>query len=112
MTCCGPLVIGATCNDQINYGETVNLDFSYADENGTPIDLTSASVSVFSSVPDVIKASAVVTITDAANGKVNLVLHRDDALSLRRGTNNRFRIQTIFGPESDDVTPDIYLQVT
>lgn len=112
MTCCDALIIGATCDDQINYGETVDLVFTYLDENGTPLDLTTATPSIFSSTPAVIKDAAVLTVTDAAAGKVRLLLQRDDALQLRRGRNNRFRVQMIFGSESDDVTPDIYLQVT
>lgn len=112
MTCCGPVIIGATCDDQINYGETIDLLFTYENEDGTPIDLSSSSVSVFSATPEVIKDKASVTISDPENGQVRFVLDRDDALDLRRGRNNRFRIQMIFGPDSDDVTPDIYLQVT
>lgn len=112
MTCCDMLIIGATCDDQINYGETIDLVFTYKDENGAPLDLTTATPSIFSSAPSVIKDTAVLTVTDAAAGKVRLLLQRDDALQLRRGRNNRFRVQMIFGSESDDVTPDIYLQVT
>lgn len=111
MTCCDILVIGATCDDQINYGETIDLVFTYQDASG-PMDLTSAVPSIFSSTPAVIKNSATIEVTDAAAGKVRLLLHRDEALNLRRGRNNRFRVQMIFGAVSDDVTPDIYLQVT
>lgn len=109
---CTPVVIGATCDDQINYGETVELLLTYTDENGAAIDLTTATVGVFSSSPSVIQSAAEITVTDGPNGKVRFLLHRDDALSLRKGRNNRFRLQAIFGPDSDDVTPDIYLQVT
>lgn len=109
---CDPAVLGATCDDQINYGETIDLEFTYQNEDGTPTDLSSASVSVFWSNPEVIKDKAVVTITDAPNGVVRFLLSKDDALELRKGRNNRFRLQTIFGADSDDVTPDIYLQIT
>lgn len=112
MTCCETPVIGATCDDQINYGETIDLEFIYRDENGNPLDLTSATPAIFSSSPDVIKERAQLSVTDAAAGKLRLLLHRDDALLLRRGRNNRFRVQMVFGPDSDDVTPEIYLQVT
>ncbi len=112
MTCCGPIVIGGSCDDAINYGETIDLEFAYKNEDDTPIDLSSASVSVFSSSPEVIKDRATITIIDAPNGKVQFLLDRDDALELRRGRNNRFRVQMIFGPTSDDVTPEIYIQVT
>lgn len=111
MTCCDALVIGATCDDQINYGETIDLIFTYRDESG-PMDLSSAIPSIFSSAPDIIKETAILTVSDALAGKVRMLLHRDDALHLRRGRSNRFRVQMIFGPDSDDVTPDIYLQVT
>lgn len=109
---CSPIVIGATCDDQINYGESIDLELDYKDEDGAAIDLTSATVSVFSSQPAIIKSAAEVTVSDAANGKVRFYLDRTSALSLNRGRGNRFAIQTIFGSESDDVTPDIYLQVT
>lgn len=109
---CDPVVVGATCDDQINYGETIDLQFTYTNEDGTPIDLTSSTASVFSSSPDVIKDNAVVTISDAVNGIVQFILDKDSALLLRKGRNNRFRLQVIFGSQSDDVTPDIYLQVT
>lgn len=112
MSCSTPTVIGASCDDQINYGESIDLTFVYKNEDDTPIDLTSATVSVFSSVPDIIKEEAVVTVSDAVNGEVRFFLDRTSALELRRGRNNRFRLQTIFGSESDDVTPDIYIQVT
>lgn len=112
MTCCGPPVIGATCDDQITYGETIDLHITYTNEDGSPIDLTSASVEVFSSVPPVIREQASVSIVDAPAGRVRFVIDRDAALSLRRGPANRFRLRAIFGPESDDITPDIILQVT
>lgn len=111
MSCFDALVIGATCDDQINYGETIDLVFTYQDASG-PMDLTSATPTIFSSSPPVIQNSAVLEITDAPAGKLRILLHRDDALQLRRGRNNRFRVQMIFGADSDDVTPDIYLQVT
>lgn len=112
MSCFGPVVIGDSCDDQINYGETIDLEFTYTNEDGTPIDLSTSTVSIFSSSPAIIKDAASITITDAPNGEVRFLLGRDDATQLRRGRNNRFRVQMIFGPDSDDVTPDIYLQVT
>ena len=112
MTCSDNPIVGATPDDQINYGETIDLVFTYTDEAGVAMDLTGATASIFSSTPAVIQAAAVLEITDAIAGQLRFLLHRDDALLLRRGVNNRFRIQMIFGNDSDDVTPDIYLQVT
>lgn len=112
MSCCGPTTIGASCDDQINYGESIDLEFTYKNDDDTPIDLTSTTVSVFSSTPAVIKDAATVTVTDAVNGKVRFFLDRTNALLLRRGRNNRFTLQAIFGSQSDDVTPDIYIQVS
>jgi hypothetical protein len=112
MSCHDPVIIGATCDDQIEYGETIDLSFVYTNDDGSPINLTDATISVFSSSPSIIKEAAEVTITDAANGVARFLLRRDDALGLRRGANNRFRIQAVFGPDSDDMTPDIYIQVT
>lgn len=112
MSCCEPLVIGATCDDQINYGETIDLVFTYTNDDGSPIDLTTATALVFSSTPEAIRDRASVTISDPEAGKVRFLLSRDDARELRRGRNNRFRLQVVFGADSDDVTPDIYLQVT
>lgn len=108
---CPPVVLGATCDDAINYGETIDLLFTYLNEDGTPTDLTTSTVAIFSSTPDVIKERATVTITDPTAGKVRFLLHRDDALNLRMGRSNSFRLQMIYGAESDDVTPEIYLQV-
>lgn len=113
MGCCdGPVVIGETCDDQINYGETIDLELVYKDENGAPINVSTAVPSIFSSAPDVIQKHASLTITDGPNGKVRFLLDRTHALELRKGRQNRFRIQMIFGADSDDVTPDIWLQVT
>jgi len=112
MSCCGPAIIGATCDDQIEYGETIDLTFLYTNDDGTPIDITGATISVFSSSPAVIKDAAEITITDGVGGAARFLLNRDDALGLRRGNNNRFRIQAIFADNSDDMTPDIYIQVT
>jgi len=112
MSQCGPVVVGATCDDQINYGETIDLLFTYQDSNGQPIDLSTATAEVFSSNPDVIKNSASITIDSPALGQVRFLLSRDAAASLRIGRNNSFRLRVIFSAESDDVTPDIYLQVS
>ncbi|MGU3493370.1 hypothetical protein ACLBXM_04940 [Xanthobacteraceae bacterium A53D] len=109
---CGPLIIGAGCGDQIDHGETIDLALTYQNEDGTPIDLTDAQVEVLSSDPDIIRTAAVVTVEDAAAGLVRVLLRRDDAAQLRLGPRNSFRMRAIFGPDSDDVTPDIYLQVT
>ncbi len=112
MSCCGPVVIGASCDDQIDYGETIDITFTYKNEDGTPIDLSTSTVAVYSSTPDIIKEAAEVTITEPLEGKVRFLLLRDDAEQLRRNMSNRFRLRAIFGSESDDITPDIYLQVT
>lgn len=109
---CGPLIIGAGCGDQIDHGETVDLALTYQNEDGSPIDLTGAQVDILSSDPEIIRAAALVTVEDAAAGRVRFLLRRDDAAQLRRGPRNSFRLRAIFGPDSDDVTPDIYLQVT
>jgi hypothetical protein len=111
MSCSTP-VIGATPEDEINYGESIELILTYKDAEGAPIDLTTATASVFESAPPVIKAEAVVSILDAEAGQIRLFLDRTNALSLRKGKNNWFRLQVIFGAESDDVTPQIYFQVT
>lgn len=106
-----PPVIGATLEDQINFGESIDLIITY--KNGeVPIDLTGATVSIFAAAPPVIKTQAAVTISNASLGKIRFFLGRDDALALRRGRNNWFRLQVVFGAESDDVTPEIYIQVT
>lgn len=110
MSGCSIPVIG-DCDAPINYGESIDLTFNYQNEDGTPINLSSATVGVFSSTPPVIKDKAIVTITDALRGEVRFFLGREDALQLRRGRNNRFSIQVVFGAESDDVTPEIYIQV-
>lgn len=106
-----PAVIGSTVEDQVNYGETIDLTITYKDQGGL-IDLSQAVVTVSASVPPVIKLQAEITVVDAVNGKVRLLLHRDDALKLRRGRNNWFCLKAVFGTESDDVTPEIYIEVT
>lgn len=108
---CGPIVIGDTPETQINYGETIDLVLTYKDQAG-PMDLTGSTVSIISSAPTSIKADAVVSVLDAEAGKVRLLLHRDDSKKLRMGRNNWFRLQAIFGENSDDITPEIYLQVS
>lgn len=106
MACCEPAVI------PVSYGESIDLQFTYLDENGVPLNLSSAVPHIYSSSPAAIKEDATFTVVDAVHGKARFFLGRDAAAALRRGRNNRFRLQMIFGPESDDITPDIYLQVT
>jgi hypothetical protein len=96
----------------VNYGESVSITLTYLDDAGDAIDLTSATPAVFSSTPEIIIEEATFTVTDAAAGEARFFLDRTSALSLRMGRNNRFRLQMIFGEESDDVTPDIFIQVT
>lgn len=112
MSQCGPVVVGATCDDQINYGETIDLLFTYQDSNGQPIDLSTSTAEVLSSNPDIIKNSATVTIESASLGQVRFLLNRDVAMGLRRGRNNSFRLRVIFGENEDDVTPEIFVQVS
>lgn len=115
MTCdsnCDQIIIGSTCEDQVNYGETIDITFTYKDQNGDPIDLTTSVPSIFSSYPSVIKDHSQLSVIDPSNGKIRMLLLRDHAKELKKGTANRFRLQVIFGSESDDVTPDIWIHVT
>lgn len=96
---------------EFEHGETIDLTFTYENEDGTPIDLSSATVAVFSASSDVFKDNATVTATDAANGVVQFLLDRTSALDLKKGRMYQVRIQAIFGPDSDDVTPDINIRI-
>jgi hypothetical protein len=112
MSCGSPIIIGDGCGTEINYGEAIELFFEYRNEDDTPIDLSTSSVSIYSSSPDAIKNLGSVTIVDAVSGKVRFFLSSGAALNLRSGINNRFKIQTVFGDLSTDITPEIYLKVT
>lgn len=111
MACQTRHIIGATPEDQINFGESIELILTYEDEAG-PTNLTGATASIFASNPPVLKEECSVSVHDAAAGKIRMFLHRDHADKLRRGPNNWFRLQVIFSAESDDVTPEIFIQVT
>lgn len=112
MSCGSPIIIGDGCGTQINYGEAIELFLAYRNEDDTPIDLTSSSVSIYSSSPSAIKDLGSVTIVDAVAGSVRFFLSAGAALNLRNGINNRFKIRTVFGDLSTDITPEIYLKVT
>lgn len=112
MSCGSPIIIGDGCNTQINYGESIELFLEYRNEDDTPIDLSTSSVSVYSSSPSAIKDLGTVEIVDAEAGSVRFFLSAEDSLNLRKGINNRFKIETVFGDLSTDITPEIYLKVT
>jgi len=112
MSCGDPIIIGDGCGAQINYGEAIELLFEYRNDDDTPIDLSTSSVSVYSSSPSAIKDSGAVDIVDAASGAVRFFLSAGAALNLRKGINNRFRIEVVFGDLSTDITPEIYIKVT
>ena len=106
------LIIGSTCSDVVRLGEALDLRFFYKNEDGSPINLTSSEVVVSSSSPGEIKDRAEVSIIDGPAGAVRVFLSAEDTLYLRLGPGNRFRLLATFGTGSNDLSPEIYVQVT
>lgn len=76
---------------------------------GTPLDLTGATLSVRESNPAVLK-EGVITVTDAAAGKIMLTLTEAQAEQLGEGRVNWFRFEAQFA-EDNLVTPKIWINV-
>lgn len=107
-----PLILGTGCDAPIMRGEALDITFQYLNEDGSPIDLSTSTVVVASSSPAILKDAGQVSILDAAAGTVRLFLGAPDAGKLRPGTGNRFRLCAAFGSQGNDLSPEIFLQVT
>ncbi|MER2534642.1 MAG: hypothetical protein ABTQ31_05705, partial [Rhizobiaceae bacterium] len=65
------------------------------------------------SVPSIIGTAAILSRkTDADGDYVEFRMERDDALLLKKGRLNKFRLYASFGPLTDDATPLIEILVT
>lgn len=104
-------VIGSTCDDQVNKGETLDLNLAYTDSNGDPLDLSSATVEIAESYPTTLADNLTLTVTNAAGGIVRCVLDAADN-DLPVGRLSWFRVRTVFGAADEDVTPKIWIQIT
>jgi hypothetical protein len=103
-------VIGDDCS--INRGETIELFLLFRSEDETPIDLTGGTLQITEAKPSSIITDAEVTITDAPQGRARFVLPREHVDKLGIGRVNFFRVAAFLGPESDIVSPKIWIQVT
>lgn len=76
-------------------GSCIKHEIQYTDEEGTPIDITDYQFSVFESVPSIIKTNTTFTVENAAEGKVEMYLDAESALSLQLGSANWFRLSIV-----------------
>ena len=90
----------------INKGECLNVTLDWDNEDGTPINITGRIFAVLESAP---LFTAVFTITDAVNGKVQMKV--EDTSMLGLGRVNRFRISMADGSGCLDTTPPIWIDV-
>lgn len=104
-------VLGSNAADRINKGETFRRTMTFTDSAGTAINLASARVSISEASHATLTANAVVTITDAATGKVDIYLAAEHN-TLPEGRLSWFRLRTVFGSLSVDVTDPIWLEIT
>lgn len=99
--------------DTINtqYGQYLPLQFTFYQEEtgGDPVDLSGASVTIRESNRDAF-GEATITVTDAENGVVSVVLTESDAEGLGHGRTNWFRLEADFST-SNIVTPKIWINV-
>lgn len=104
-------VLGATAADRINKGETIRLNLTFTDANGTAINLSSATITISEASHATLTSDATVTITDAAAGEVEFYLADADN-DLPVGRLSWFRLRTVFGSSSIDVTDQIWIEIT
>lgn len=92
---------------EINRGECLRVQLTWQDEDGAPIDLTDAALSVTeSSVP----VTAQFTVLDALAGEAEL--HIADTDAFRLGRVDWLRIaMTPYGGTCADTTPPIWIRV-
>ncbi len=110
---CSDHVLGLAPDEPINYGETIVRMLRYRNPDGTVMDLSSATFAVMESVPSIIGTAAILSRkTDADGDYVEFRMERDDALLLKKGRLNKFRLYASFGPLTDDATPLIEILVT
>jgi hypothetical protein len=94
-----------------NFGETLRFTAVYANT-----DLTDATVRVaviantVQAVPSAL-GNANLQIIDAASGIISFELSSDDASELYTGRNNWFRIELTFEDGSNEITPQIWINV-
>lgn len=90
----------------INKGECLHVTLDWDNEDGTPINITGRTFTVFEAAP---LFTAVFTVTDAVNGKVEMQV--TDTSMLNLGRSNRFRISMSVDGGCVDTTPPIWIDV-
>lgn len=106
-----PITVGETTGDIITKGSTLARDVNWVDENGDPLDLSSAVLSIIDANPPAIASEGTITATDSAGGISELYIPAAVIGSLPTGRIANFRVMAQFSVDSILVSPVIYLEV-
>lgn len=93
------------------YGSCISLDWTFKDSLGEAEDLSGCTFEVIDAHPSSLAEDFEITAVDLENGKIELFLGHDDALKLRMGRTNKFRLSRIFPDGCRDNTPEIWIDV-
>lgn len=100
--------MGDTVNTQRGQALSLQVVFN-EDENGTPLVLTGATVTVRESRPAVLQEASI-TVDDASSGVCTMALTEAQAEQLGEGRVNWFRLEAQFA-DDNIVTPKIWINV-
>ena len=94
----------------VNKFECVSAQGRWADENGSPIDITGRTMSIIEARPAELKAGTV-TITNAENGEFEILIPSSIAAKMGVGRVNWIRLAMSMGANCLDTTPMIWIDV-
>ena len=100
------------------YGTALNFVFEWTDENGAAVDLSDAAITIVGAYPPELSQMTVEPV-DLSVGKfrVRSTIVQAQALRMRPWNGNThqimnyFRVQALFGPDDNDVTQRIGVEV-
>jgi hypothetical protein len=106
------IIVGASGLDEVNPGESMRYRLTYKDDTDQPIELTGATVTVFKSNDPMLLENATVSVTNATLGIVDFEISGEFTVCWTPGLHRWFRVKMIYPSGSNDVTPQIWIQVT
>lgn len=95
----------------INKGESVHLNLTYNNSDGTPIDLTGATLLIPEALPAELLGGTVVVQGDPLNGNALLFIPASLSASMGAGKVNWIRISMETPEDVKDVSPKIWIDV-
>lgn len=114
MSCFPDAIVCQTC------GKALNLLFEWKDEHGAAVDLSDAQISIVGAYPPALSSMAIVPV-DLSVGtfRVRSTIEQANQMHVRpmsetlgsKGPRNFFRVQVVFGPDDNDVTQRIVVEV-